>query len=251
MLPFNGHQSCWVITAIHKVYALLHWASPGATCAHFAGAGVGVEGGGAAMTPLCVKLTTSAWGHMPLAPKCVIFYAAFCVAHSTDRHREGDSKRERDREREKEREIDSEADSDRYWRRPLSGILSTLGQLPKGFYDSSLKMQTEKERERGRGRVVNVGRAASSKPAYYCALMAAKLAANWAHRNGTLIRKGLSSLAHTQHLTQPTKWSSSRVNIYKERQTLCFSAIFSIILTMFYAQSLNYLITLRLASSLE
>lgn len=112
MLPFNGHQSCWVITAIHKVYALLHWASPGATCAHFAGAGVGVEGGGAAMTPLCVKLTTSAWGHMPLAPKCVIFYAAFCVAHSTDRHREGDSKRERDREREKEREIDSEADSD-------------------------------------------------------------------------------------------------------------------------------------------
>lgn len=59
------------------------------------------------------------------------------------------------------RELDSAADSDRYWRRPLSGILSTLGQLPEGFYDSSLKMQTvkEKQRERRRGRVVNEGTA--------------------------------------------------------------------------------------------
>lgn len=80
-------------------------------------------------------------------------------------HRHRKRQRERETVRERQREIDSEADSDRYWRRPLSGILSTLGQLPEGFYDSSLKMQTERmvergiERERRGGRVVNVGSA--------------------------------------------------------------------------------------------
>lgn len=72
-----------------------------------------------------------------------------CTDTERDSGEQRDLEREKERERARLRELDSAADSDRYWRRPLSGILSTLGQLPEGFYDSSLKMQTVKEREKG------------------------------------------------------------------------------------------------------
>lgn len=57
------------------------------------------------------------------------------------------------------------------------GILSTLGQLPAECYDSSLKMQTA-QRGRQRQRRKCKGREREAETAYYCALMAAKLAAN-------------------------------------------------------------------------
>lgn len=134
-------MAIWVITAIHKVYALLHWASTGATCAHFAEGGKQEqeEGGGWWGSNDAFVRQINNFRMRPHATCTQMRHFLCRLLCCTD------TERERETVRERQREIDSEADSDRYWRRPLSGILSTLGQLPEGFYDSSLKMQTEKE----------------------------------------------------------------------------------------------------------